>query len=137
MWCPSIRAPEADDGSRAIALARATIEYLVAQHDLASLMGPGGTEGATNAVGRRMMEIVDWYCGNEPRRIHIPFHWPWPPDPDGDDTAKLTPEALLMMAVQFRHAAAMLADSPLREPLVASATRLVEAATKEQAREMR
>ncbi|CAB3751631.1 hypothetical protein [Paraburkholderia solisilvae] len=127
---------EAEDGTRAIALARATIEYLVAQHDLACLMGPGGTEGATNAISRRMMEIVDWYCGNEPRRIHIPFHWPWPPGWGGDDVIKLRPEELLLMAVQFRHAAAMLADSTLREPLVASATRLVETATKEQVREM-
>jgi len=126
--------PGLEDGSRAVALARATIEHLVAQHELVSMMGPGGEEGATNAVSRRMAAIVEWYCGNEPRHIHIPFHWPWPPAPDGDDAARLRPEELLMMAVQFRHAAAMLADSPLREPLAASSTRLVEAATKEQAR---
>lgn len=123
--------PEAEDASRAIGLARATIEYLVAQHDLASLVGPGGTEGATNAVRRRMLEIVEWYCGNEPRQIHIPFHWPWPPGSGGGDRTKLRPEELLVMAVQFRHAAAMLADSPLRESFVASATRLIETATKE------
>ena len=126
--------PGSEDGSRVIALARATIEYLVAQHDLASITGPGGTEGATKAVSRRMTEIVEWYCGNEPRRIHIPLHWPWPPGPSGDEVAKLRPEELLMMAVQFRHAATMLADSPLREPLATSAARLIETATKDQVR---
>jgi hypothetical protein len=118
------------DPWRFVALARATIQHLVALHESASMLGGGGAESATKAISERMMEIAEWYCGNEPRHIHIPFHWPWPPGPPPEEDVKIRPEELLVMGVQFHHAAEMLADSPLRDPLNAAGARMIETATR-------
>jgi hypothetical protein len=33
-------------------------------------------------INGKITAVIDDYCGNEPRRIHIPRRWPWPgPDP--------------------------------------------------------
>jgi hypothetical protein len=79
-------------------------------------------EGIHNSLA----ELVDGWCGNEPRPWPIPIPippWPWPPEPDPDPREMfVNPLDLIIMGVVFENLAGTVSEelqSPLQETAAA------------------
>lgn len=105
----------------ATALAQEMIDRTMLLHDLADAL-PGDTQAhVQQAVGRRLSEFADEYCGNEPR-------WPFPGPSRGDGA----PESMraieqVVMGVQFKRAAETLPYGALQQGFAEAGDRFIEA----------
>jgi len=107
-------------------LARTVIDQAVAQYRFTDVVtGTEQSERTTAAIGSRIREFVDDYCGTRPPGWPRP--WPWPPK---FDPAQLRPLDLLIAGAQFQKAADFAPNNPLQSEFTAAADQLFETGLK-------
>lgn len=111
------------DPWRLARLARALIDRVVGQYQLAEVLGGAKPpEKAVDTIRGYLRDVVDDWCGTRPPK----WPWPWPPR---SDRGRPRPVELLMAAAQFEKAA--ISDNPLRTDFSAVADQLFTTALKQ------